>query len=414
MTQAPDRVEYARACEAHIEVVLRKEQELRDELARTGRRIRVHHYVTVPLQYFFSLGEAFASDDRYDYVVHLSDTDPEILELFASRGISTRPASLLRTLTSARPDVLFLQHPYVHIGDVEIDFYGIMSRLPGHILPRRAEEQPLLALVPYAFTVINDELHRPVDGFHDLPIHNVGWRIFCETEWHRQRAAEKSTMHAWNWVSTGYPKLDDLTGPAPDDGVGGARIRRIIWAPHHNRTFQGLPIPDVHQMLAGYLEARPDLGLVFRPHPNLLKQGYDFSAIGMTETHFQDVCQFWGRHPRGSFDMRADLPSLFAESDLMVTDCGGFQAEYVASMRPLVSYIRPGLLNGFADELTTRANYTARTVAEIEALLRQLVDRGDDPKLTARQASLAALRPTGHAGRAIVESIAASLLPAGT
>lgn len=414
MTQAPDREGYARACAAHVEVVRGREQEVREDLARTGRRIRVHHYVSVPLQYPFSLGQAFAADDRFDYVVHLADGGTDSPDLFARRGIVTRPASLLRTLTSARPDVLFLQHPYVHLGDVEIDFYGIMSRLPTHVVAQRAQEQPLLALVPYAFTVINDELHRPVDGFHDLPIHNVGWRIFCETEWHRRRAVEKSTMRAWNWVTTGYPKLDDLgsVGASAEaaSAIGGHGLRRIIWAPHHNRTFQGLPIPEVHLLLARFVEARPNVGVVFRPHPNLLKPGYDFSTIGMDAEQFQAICQHWSQHPRGSFDMTADLPPLFADSTLMLTDCGGFQAEYVASLRPLISYIRPGLLNGFAEDLTARASYTARTLPEVASLLDQLVDRRDDPKLTARRESLASLRPTGHAGRAIVDSIADSLL----
>lgn len=404
---------YKNTCEQYAATVKEKENHLRHSLKQSPRKIRIHHHVRTPLQYFFELGAAFATNPRFDYTVVLADALASFTSLFSERNI---PVATISELTSAanRPDILFLQHPNFHIGNVEVDFYGIMSRLPPAILPESVEAHPLLCYIPYAYSVINDEAHSPTNGHYNLPIHNVAWRVFCESEWHKEQVTKKSEMGGNNWVVTGYPKLDGITeAPAAKGNLwrtAGPAMKRVIWAPHHNKSFQTIPTLDVHRFLAALVDETPGVELIFRPHPNILASGFSHEALGLTKDEFNSISNFWVNHPRGQLNMTANMPELFGLSDMMITNSGGFHIEYLPSMKPLISYIPQHRLNRFVTKITNDANYMADTIEEISRLVRKLLGENGDDKREKRRECLNIVMPTPNVSAEIVKNIETALL----
>jgi hypothetical protein len=402
--------EYREACERYRAHTIQKAAAVAREIKSSGRRLRVGHYVTVTQQYFPRLAEAFhEARELIDYQVFYSSSDEDGIATIRETGVEVFDAKESERASFRNFDVLFIQHPYYSIGEVSIDFYGIMRRLAEFILPADASLHPLICLIPYAYTVIDESVHHPVDGFHDLPVHNVGWRVYCETDWHLERGRAKSTLGGWNWRVTGYPKLDEIRDACSTAGRVGASGKTIIWAPHHNRWFQRIPILQMHDYFARLVDENHDIHLVVRPHPNLTQSAdFDFSTLGMTKTGFEAIMSFWSSHPRAEVDLGADLPGLFARSDMMVTDCGGFQAEYFVSGRPLISCISQRMLSPFMKELLAEGNYFAGSVEEVDTTIRQLLAGENDPRRANRAKAIEIIQPIRNASRAIVEDLLSS------
>lgn len=397
--------DYIAACRRYREQVVNKYKKTVSDIKGNGRPLRVGHHVSWPHQYFPSLARAFlAESDCIDYEVLHNFQQLEEVDALREQGVSVISASDIRAINSRSYDLLFFQHPYFQISDICVDFFGIMRAHPEHLLSGDIAKHPLLCFVPYAFTVIDDRHHKVVDGFHDLPIHNVAWRVYCESEWHLNRAKAKAALGADNWVMTGYPKLDEIVCLTKRRRSGAGL--RIIWAPHHNRSFQGIPIPEMHDYFKKLVSEIPDLTLVFRPHPNLVKgSAVDFDGMGMTPEQFSEILSYWERHDRGEFNFSSNLADLFNDSDLMVTDCGGFQAEYMYSGKPLISYIQRSLLNSFALDSIERYAYSASSVERVDYLVRRIIVERCDDNLDARLVACGNIVPQGGAGVAIVNDI---------
>lgn len=397
--------EYVKACLEYRGGVQERFQKIFLDFKKSKRKIRVAHHVTWTHQFYPGLVKAFLDNsDFFEYdIIHEISVDGEA-ESLESLGLNVYHINSAARPSIENYDILFLQHPYVNISGVSVDFFGIMRDVNRLLLPVDSSRHPLLCFIPYAFTVIDERHHGSVDGFHNLPIHNIAWKVFCESEWHLDRAQRGAALGADNWVASGYPKLDDII---PSNlPVLNYENPTIIWAPHHNVHFQGIPMYVMHKFLVEMLGNINGLKVIFRPHPNLIKNSsITYENNGVTQSQFEEILEFWSGHVRGSFDFTSNLSLLFEKSDLMITDCGGFQAEYLCSGKPIVSYIQPSLLNNFAFDALSDHGYLCSTVDDIKAVvLRILLDR-QDKKNVSRLDFLKGIIPSGGAGNAIVKYI---------
>lgn len=200
--------------------------------------------------------------------------------------------------------------------------------------------------LPYGTCIVakfskNDESVGGVSSlaFNQL-YHKRAWRVFCETELTRSFFANFNPGNPEKFVLSGYPKLMRLREARNQKDAWpinhGVRNFRVIWAPHHGLTPEWLGFGVFHEIYNDFLSwaaACFDIEFVLKPHPALF--GYAVSSGLMSKEQLETFVQKWCALPNCHIES-ADYGSLFASSDLMVTDGVSFLVEYPVFEKPLV------------------------------------------------------------------------------
>jgi CDP-glycerol glycerophosphotransferase (TagB/SpsB family) len=318
-------------------------------------------------------------------------------------------------LKALEPDIIFRQSPW-------LDLPPIFN--PADINFAR------LCYVPYSFTAVKrigkDE---PKDTFSslnhtDLYYHRLCWRIFCETEMHKEMYTS-SIRGGQNVVVTGYPKFDRLISAKSDAPFWPIEIKhtskprfRIIWAPHHSVT------PDVmafgtfvnthKEMLAWARQSENDYEFVLKPHPALVSEVVH-NLKAYTQEYMNTYFADWNALPNTAIYEGGNYGPLFVASDVMLTDGVGFLSEYQLFEKPLI-FLDSGCHFGFnaAGKIMIESANTIKSVAEARALCERLKNGDPDPMQAVQQAVLTKIMPyPGQSAQKILRAIRDGLLAEG-
>lgn len=265
-------------------------------------------------------------------------------------------------------DIIFLQQPW-----------GMMD------VPRRLAGKTLCAYIHYGFVVMgNHGMHYNIAEFHSYL-----WKYFTQTEAHRQMHLQHDPSAHDKLEVVGYPKLDVyLRDAAPKDSVAAwkhpsdAGKKRIIFAPHHSFGAATLKMatlrwsgPEI-QNLVSATEHSADW--VYKPHPNL-KNSVWRSKV-MTESEYQMYVAAWEHGINSSVYEGGDYFDLFRSSDVLITDCGSFLAEYLPTGKPIIWLVSSGSigLNSVGASLS-ESFYKVTNAEELRSVFEAVVLRGEDP-----------------------------------
>ena len=224
---------------------------------------------------------------------------------------------------------------YIDIASFKPDifFYLQLAEIPGIDAPSIVSKYSLTCYCPYAFQ-LSDYKKEYLPFFHKLL-----FRYYVVHELTRDRFESYEKGNARNCVVVGYPKLDVYN---KRDFVDAEKYWRdpqkikVIYAPHHsvNDTFRFSTFSYNHDFIL-HLARRTDTTWVFKPHPMLRRAV--ISAGLMTREEIDKYYQSWAEIGR-VYD-QGDYFDIFKSSDVMITDCGSFLAEYLPSGKPLIRLI---------------------------------------------------------------------------
>lgn len=189
----------------------------------------------------------------------------------------------------------------------------------------------LTAYCPYAI-VENEEVFDKACLFFDAL-----WRHFVTDETAKQ-ALDNKNFDTKNIRITGHPKMDwalDIITKTQQE----TKDRKIvIYAPHHSFSKSGLRWatfkwsgPVILQAIQEYSEYL----WILKPHP-LFKKTLLREHI-MTEDEYKNYCDTWQKY--GKIVTGGNYFELFGKSDLLITDCGSFLAEYALTKKPVIQLI---------------------------------------------------------------------------
>jgi hypothetical protein len=321
---------------------------------------------------------------------------------------SMNPQGGLDILKALQPDLLFRQQPWDQLipdaySTAELNFTR-------------------LCYVPYAYMGVQryaaDEDPQAEGSIRqtDMIFHRMCWRIFCETEMHKDMFAKKAARQGKNVVVTGYPKFDQLLQRAkssppvwPIPESGGKRRFRIIWAPHHSVAPDWLgfgTFPTMYRDMLNWAREAGDIDFVLKAHPHLWSKvvaTYKF----MTQEQLDEYLAAWKALPNTGFVEGGDYGPLFAASDLMLTDGISFLWEYPLFEKPLV-FIDSGHHCGFnkAGKALLECNNTVTNFAAAHTLCEKLAHGESDPKAGVRKDVLARIVPfPGQSAQKILQAI---------
>ena len=217
-----------------------------------------------------------------------------------------------------------------------IFFYLQLAEVPGVDDPTIVSKCALTCYCPYSFP-LTDYRKEYLQRFHRLL-----YRYYVVHDWTKERFEGYAKGNSKNCVVVGYPKLDVYSKFVPADENKWWRdpsMIRIIYAPHHSvqDPFSFSTFLSTHDVILDLAKKATSTTWVFKPHP-MLRRAVMLSGA-MTYEELDRYYQSWAEVGR-VYD-QGDYFDIFKTSDLMITDCASFLAEYLPSGKPLIRLINP-------------------------------------------------------------------------
>ncbi|WP_394776537.1 CDP-glycerol glycerophosphotransferase family protein [Flavobacterium sp.] len=221
------------------------------------------------------------------------------------------------------PDIVFFTNPYEGLQDYR---YYI-----------KQFSRTLTCYVPYAIMMVN------YDFTYNLHFHNLIWKIFCETPFHKEMSVQKQKNKGQNNIVTGYPGFDKLLiNRKPNNDIWknkNSPLKKIIWAPHHSMTDYN-KVSNFLEYYNVFLELadnyRDQIQFAFKPH-HLLRVKLENEYWGKEKTDI--YYNKWENLTNGQCE-NGEYIDLFLTSDALIHDCGSFMAEYLITGKPSLFMIR--------------------------------------------------------------------------
>lgn len=296
------------------------------------------------------------------------------------------------------PDIVFYTNPYRGLIDDRYYISNFIDRLTVY--------------VPYAF---NNNIDFQI--CHNLPLHNVLWRYYAESEEHKRYSEESSKCRGRNIVVTGYPGIEKLISDRQVIEEGDwknkdRKFKRIIWAPHHTIENKGSVIYSCFLRYAKFMLLMADkyseqVQFVFKPHP-ILKSKLDL--IWGKEKANNYYNQWISRSNCSLND--GEYNDLFLSSDAMIHDSGSFLIEYLYVNKPVMRTLNDipleQLYNPFALKCLDQY-YMAHTEQDIEQFIQNVINGVDPLKEKRTKFVNEVLMPKGSPSQNIINDILDSI-----
>ena len=273
-----------------------------------------------------------------------------------------------------KPDIVFFTNPH----QLTKDKYYIYNYT-----------ESLTCYVPYNFG--NSHL---LDMFHNQLFHNLLWRLFAETDIHKQFSIDVAQNKGMNVVTTGFPGTDIFLDKdyIPQNPWKANRnpLKKIIWAPHHtiddDKSFLSfssfLVYADYMPELAN--KYKDQVQWAFKPHPRLKPKLYHHPDWGKEKT--DDYYDTWDNLRNGQLE-EGNYVDLFLTSDAMIHDSGSFLIEYLYVNKPVLRTNRDDSITDRLNKFGVMAynvHYHARTEEDIEDFVKNVI-AGNDEMREARE-----------------------------
>lgn len=300
-------------------------------------------------------------------------------------------------LRSLNPDILFYTNPYEGLIDKR---YFITNYL-----------DILTVYVSYCMNCSKNDAFSS-----DLPLHNLVWRRYAETEYALNISKKVQKRRGENVVNTGYPGIEifidknylPLSNPWKSNDF---KLKKIIWAPHHTikRGNYGhtcfLEYSDFMLEMAKKYEDR--VQFVFKPHPILRSKLELLWGKEKTDSYYEQ----WRDFPNTTIH-EGDYTDLFLTSDAMIHDSGSFTVEYLYVNKPVMRTVSDmpltDLFNQFGLDCTNQY-YLGYSKDDIERFIKDVIS-GEDPMREQRSKFINdVLMPNGSPSMNIIRDITQSI-----
>lgn len=322
-----------------------------------------------------SLYDLFKNSDRFEPIVLITllttvhngidktrYNSEENYEFFKSRGMNV--------------EYLYENDKYKDLKPFGLDivFYDQPWSMPEKYHPSTVYKYVLPCFCSYSYEVLHD-----TDNYF-TNFHAFLYRYFIEHEMNYKRYQRYNKFAKDNCVVVGYPKLDVyLDKKEAKCGAWKSSDKfKVIYAPHHSFDNSLLlsTFLENHNEILNLAKSNPDTTWIFKPHPRL-----KFALLKMNVMSEEEIDNYYNEWAKiGAISTQGDYFDIFKTSDLMITDCCSFLAEYLPTEKPLIRLInrKSKPLNFLGDKITSEYYY-AHNKEELNTLFKEL-KAGNDYK----------------------------------
>ncbi len=267
------------------------------------------------------------------------------------------------------PDIIFYQKPYLDVIDPKLFFHHNLD--------------VLFCYMVYCF---RNRTHPEVRKYYFF---NYVWQMYAENEIVIKELSPLLFTKGKNMINTGLSFMDDLLLDKshyndPWKSLEGKK-KRIIYAPHHTiATFDsgfykyGTFMDYCDFMLEMAEKYKDETQWAFKPHPLLKMKLIEVWGEKKTEAYYKK----WQNLENGQIS-EGEYMGLFKHSDAMIHDCGSFKLEYLYTGNPVMYLVKEDQEYDYPNWQTQEAlrlHYQARSSADIEEFIRNVIKNKDDFK----------------------------------
>lgn len=188
---------------------------------------------------------------------------------------------------------------------------------------------------------------------YNLLSHHLCWKIFCESEIHKEMAKKYSIIGDFNVEVSGYLKMDEFINEAkPNDNTNIwktplensdlSKIVKIIYAPHHtlgDEKHSFSTFSQNYMEIFEYAKTHPKISWIYKPHP-LLKQSCVKNGLFKNEEEYDHYVLGWEQLPNARVIIEDSYVDIFKTSDGIILDSVSFLSEYLYVHKPIVLLTR--------------------------------------------------------------------------
>lgn len=369
---------------------------------KRGEKVRIIFLVDDPSKWKCQLlYEKMRASDLFDPIIAIS-----YREIFVSEGFD----ALKHRMADNEAFMKSLGNEYQTINDIERGTIESLKHLNPDLVffqepwglsfnqsPWGVSSYALPCYVPYSFEWGEPngakDIHDMPD-FHRLLAYNFVWR---KSESHDSRKWYRWLISAEKKIVTGHPTLDWFL---KERGYTQHDLR-VIYAPHF--SMMGDKYPWMIKLgtfewngyaILEFAKKHPEIKWYFKPHPGLplraVQCGY------MTDEEVKKYYSEWEK--LGASCPAGDYYPFFQSSYAMITDCGSFLLEYLATGKPLIRLVSKSLNVFPPKEVQAVFNqfYNVRDEDELTDALEKYIINREDPNRESRQAAAKSLGILGH------------------
>lgn len=269
------------------------------------------------------------------------------------------------------PDLVFYQQPWY---------------IQGNNHPYKVSEYALTMMIPYGFTTLNENSW----GSDSVKrVYSSLWKFFSESKYHNKFYEKAANMRRKDiLVATGTPKLDSYfleTNPKIEKLWKGENAKyRIIWAPHHSINNEGLRMStfqENYEYFLNFAKRYSQFSFILKPHPAL--RNMCIKSCLMNEKEYDNYIKEWQSLENANVYIGGNYFDIFKSSDILITDCSSFLAEYFPSRKPIIFLDRKDRapFDKFGNKLK-KGFYRVENYREIEPLIKTvLLEKKDTLKV---------------------------------
>ena len=303
----------------------------------------------------FRRSEEFVKLRKYPYVMTLNFQTGEWLDV----------------KRETKPDIIFFTSPYRGITRKE---YYILNYTDS-----------LTCYVPYS---IGD--HHRLNISHNQALHNLLWKLFAETDIHKQFAIDVALNKGVNVITTGAPGADiyldkDYTPKNSWKGSEKKQLKKIIWAPTFatDRNMSSRLTVSSFFAYSDYMlelatKYKDEVQFSFKPHPVLKPILYAHADWGQAKT--DNYYSSWNSLENTQLE-EGEYGDLFLTSDAMIHDCGTFLIEYLYVDKPVLRTNRNASITDGLNKFGIMAynmHYHAWTKEDIDSFVKNVIEGIDE------------------------------------
>lgn len=283
-------------------------------------------------------------------------------------------------------EYIYQNGKYKNLKDFKPDmvFYEQQWGLPKILRPEAVSKYALTFYCPYGLSLLNYK------SDYMRKFHSYLYKYFVDSNCNIERFETYHKGNSNNCTPVGYSKLDEYLDDKRIDlnkYWKDSDKFKIIYSPHHSFDAESLRMATFRengQLILNLAKNNPSTTWIFKPHPRL-----KFALLKnniMSENEVEEYYREW--EAIGNVYLQGDYLNIFKSSDLMITDCCSFLAEYLPSGKPLIRLVNKDstALNLLGQEVV-KGYYETSNNNELEETFKQIVLDKNDPKRDVRNDS---------------------------
>ena len=267
-------------------------------------------------------------------------------------------------IQSLNPDIIFYQQPW-YLNNIN------------H--PKNVSNYALTIMAPYGYTTLSPK-EWGSDGVKE--IYRDLWLFMAESPYHVKFYKKAAKMRN-NLAPFGSLKFDNYK----ESSIQNSAKPKIIYAPHHTISTDGLRMSTFQNNYKDFLnfaKENQQFDFVFKPHPMLINTVVEYGL--MTRVEYQNYLNEWKNLPNSEVCLDGDYFEIFKTSNLMITDCSSFLAEYFPTKNPIIFLNRldRAPFDDFGNKIK-KGFYFANDFKDVENHIKNLFEAKIDPLAKTRE-----------------------------